>query len=75
MKLGVLIAQMDIGEYRAGEFTNKYFRVLSMYLGNTEVEYNGLLEHSRKTELWIIDENTMATPNCVDFCSLLYKPF
>lgn len=34
-----------------------------------------MLEHSRKTELWIMEDNALATTNCIDFCSLLYKPF
>ena len=34
-----------------------------------------MLEHFRKTELWIMEENSQATQNCFDFCSLLYKPF
>lgn len=33
------------------------------------------MDHSRKTELWIMEENCLATQNCIDFCSLLYKPF
>ena len=37
--------------------------------------YDQMLEHSRQTELWIMEENYLATPNCIDFCSLLYKPF
>jgi hypothetical protein len=48
---------------------------LEKYLTSTEEDYDQMLEHSRKTELWIMEENANATANCVDFCSLLYKPF
>ena len=54
---------------------NVFFVVLEKYLTSTEKDYDKLLDQARKTELWMVEENNQATQNCIDFCSLLYKPF
>ena len=69
------MTKLDIPSFKSIDFQKKYLKVLDQYLSNTEKEYNTLLDHSRKTELWIMEENCLATQNCIDFCSLLYKPF
>lgn len=43
-------------------------------LRKMEGEYKDLLEQTRLTELWILEENMYATQNCFDFCSLLARP-
>lgn len=48
--------------------------MLSVALSNMEAEYKELLLQTKKTELWIVEENMYATQNCYDFCSLLAKP-
>jgi hypothetical protein len=75
LRLGICLAEYDISQPQEIDYYDAYFKVLQTYLTLTEKDYNDMLEHSRKTELWIVSENSQATQNCIDFCSLLYKPF
>lgn len=75
LRLGLCMADLDLQQKQDIAFYDSYFKVLETYLSATEKDYDNLLEHSRKTELWIVEENSQATQNCIDFCSMLYKPF
>jgi hypothetical protein len=75
LRVGLCLAELDLQQPQELAAYDPYFRVLETYLSATEKDYDTLLEHSRKTELWIVEENSQATQNCIDFCSLLYKPF
>jgi aminoglycoside/choline kinase family phosphotransferase len=75
LRMGIILAKLDIATPKPIAEYNTFFQVLKDYLEATEKDYDHMLEHSRKTELWIIEDNSQATPNCIDFCSLLYKPF
>ena len=75
LRLGICLSLLDIQFPRPLESYNIFFNVLENYLTSTEKDYNQLLEYARKTELWMVEENSQATQNCIDFCSLLYKPF
>jgi hypothetical protein len=75
LRVGLCLAGLDLQHPQNISAYDPYFTVLETYLSATEKDYDTLLEHSRKTELWIVEENSQATQNCIDFCSLLYKPF
>lgn len=75
LKLGIKLALLDVQEPQPLSSYMVFFKVLESYLSSTEKDYDQLLEYARKTELWIVEENSQATQNCIDFCSLLYKPF
>ena len=75
MRLGIKLAMIDILIPKSISYYNVFFTVLEKYLTLTEKDYDKLLDQARKTELWMVEENSQATQNCIDFCSLLYKPF
>ncbi len=54
LRLGVCLADLDLQQPQPLPSYELFFTVLSNYLSATEKEYDQLLEHARKTELWIV---------------------
>ena len=52
--MGLCLAELDLQQKQDIAFYDSYFKVLETYLSATEKDYDNLLEHSRKTELWIV---------------------
>jgi hypothetical protein len=55
LRLGLCLAELDLQQPQEVSAYDAFFRVLEVYLAATEKDYDTLLEHSRKTELWIVE--------------------
>lgn len=49
LRLGIILAKMDLKNPQPISEYETFFRVLKTYLEATEKDYDNLLEHSRKT--------------------------
>lgn len=54
LRVGLCLAGLDLQHPQDISAYDPYFTVLEAYLSATEKDYDTLLEHSRKTELWIV---------------------
>lgn len=74
LNLGIELCKVDQLNPQNLTAYEQYFRIMEVGLRKMELEYKDLLEQTRTTELWILEENMYATQNCYDFCSLLARP-
>jgi len=55
LRLGICLAQFDMLLPQDINNYASYFTVLETYLTATEKDYDNMLEHSRRTEMWMVE--------------------
>lgn len=74
LRLGIELCKVDQFAPQSLISYSSYFELLAVALAGMEAEYKDLLEQTKTTEVWALEQDMYATQNCHDFCSLLAKP-